>query len=125
MALSLPQFVLDTNVALYHLGNRLFQPLPSGVYFISIITEMELLSYPRLSDAEAHQIHNFLSYLTVININDTIKTLAIQWRRQYKLKLPDAIIVATTLSLQATLLTNDQQLTKIENLTTQSLAIFS
>jgi predicted nucleic acid-binding protein len=61
--------------------------------------------------------------LTIININDSIKNLAIQWRRQYKLKLPDAIIVATTLSLEATLLTNDQQLIKIQDLPTQSIAL--
>lgn len=125
MALSLPRLVLATNIALYHLGNRLCEPLPSGIYFVSVITEMELLSYPELSDTEAQQIHDFLNYLTVININDKVKGLAIQWRRQYKLKLPDAIIAATTLSLQATLLTKDQQLTKIEDLPTQSLAIFS
>jgi len=124
MALTLPSLVLDTNVALYHLGNRLGQPLPSGLYFVSIITEMELLSYPGLSSPEAQQIHNFLSHLTIININDSIKNLAIQWRRQYKLKLPDAIIVATTLSLEATLLTNDQQLIKIQDLPTQSIVLF-
>ncbi len=123
MALTLPRLVVDTNIALYHLGNRLEQPFPSGLYFVSIITEMELLSYPGLSDAEAQLIYSFLSHLTIININDVIKNLAIQWRRQYKLKLPDAIIVATTLSLEATLLTNDQQLTKIQDLPTQSLAL--
>lgn len=123
MALTLPSLVLDTNAALYHLGNRLGQPLPSGLYFVSIVTEMELLSYPGLSSPEAQQIHNFLSHLTIININDSIKNLAIQWRRQYKLKLPDAIIVATTLSLEATLLTNDQQLIKIQDLPTQSIVL--
>jgi hypothetical protein len=123
MALTLPSLVLDTNAALYHLGNRLGQPLPSGLYFVSIITEMELLSYPGLSSPEAQQIHNFLSHLTIININDSIKNLAIQWRQQYKLKLPDAIIVATTLSLEATLLTNDQQLIKIQDLPTQSIVL--
>jgi predicted nucleic acid-binding protein len=123
MALTLPSLVLDTNAALYHLGNRLGQPLPSGLYFVSIITEMELLSYPGLSSPEAQQIHNFLSHLTIININDSIKNLAIQWRRQYKLKLPDAIIVATTLSLEATLLTNDQQLIKIQDLPTKSIVL--
>jgi predicted nucleic acid-binding protein len=85
---------------------------------------MELLSYPGLSSPEAQQIHNFLSHLTIININDSIKNLAIQWRQQYKLKLPDAIIVATTLSLEATLLTNDQQLIKIQDLPTQSIVLF-
>lgn len=40
---------LDTNVVLYFLGGRLVNPLPSGQYFISVITEIELLSYPSIS----------------------------------------------------------------------------
>ena len=42
--------LVDTNVALYHLGDRLDEPLPPGQYFISVITEIELLSYPALED---------------------------------------------------------------------------
>jgi predicted nucleic acid-binding protein len=81
MAIELLKFVLDTNIALYHLGNRLGEPLPSGVYFTSIITEMELLSYPGLSEPEAQRIYEFLGYLQIINIDDSIKTLAIQLRK--------------------------------------------
>jgi hypothetical protein len=36
--------VLDTNAILYFLGGKLAQPLPTGQYFISVISEMELLS---------------------------------------------------------------------------------
>lgn len=49
MVISQPLIVLDTNIALYYLGGRLTTPLPSGLYHASIITEMELLSYPNLS----------------------------------------------------------------------------
>lgn len=41
--------VLDTNIVLYLLGGRLANPLPKAQYFISVITEMELLSYPNLT----------------------------------------------------------------------------
>jgi predicted nucleic acid-binding protein len=41
--------LLDTNVVLYFLGGRLANPLPSGEYFVSVITEIELLSYPSLN----------------------------------------------------------------------------
>jgi predicted nucleic acid-binding protein len=123
MALELPKFVLDTNIALYHLGNRLGNSLPSGIYFISIITEMELLSYPGLSESETQRIYEFLGYLKIINIDDPIKTLAIQLRQQSKLKLPDAIIAATAISLEAILLTNDIKLTKLNNMQTQSIPL--
>ena len=36
--------LLDTNVALYLLGGRLAEPLPTGSYGVSVITEMELLA---------------------------------------------------------------------------------
>lgn len=43
--------VLDTNAVLYLLGGRLAEPLPEGRYFASVMTEMELLSYPLLDEA--------------------------------------------------------------------------
>jgi predicted nucleic acid-binding protein len=49
--------------------------------------------------------------------------LAIQLRLQRKLKLPDAIIVATAISSGAILLTNDIKLTKINNLEVQSIPL--
>jgi len=123
MALTSPKFVLDTNVALYYLGNRLAQPLPSGIYFVSVMTEMELLSYPGLSEAETVEISNFLSRLTLVMLEEGIKNLAIQLRREHRLKLPDSIIAATALDLDATLLTNDRQMAKLQGLKTQSLEL--
>lgn len=123
MALTSPKFVLDTNVALYYLGNRLAQPLPSGIYFVSVITEMELLSYPGLSEAETVEISNFLSRLTLVMLEEGIKNSAIQLRREHRLKLPDSIIAATALDLDATLLTNDRQMAKLQGLKTQSLEL--
>ena len=115
--------VLDINIALYYLGGRLIDPLPIGIYYISIITEMELLSYPYLSENEEKQIQSFLSQLLIVNIDRSIKKAAILLRKQYRLKLPDAIIAATSQSLEATLLTNDRQLLNIELFTAQSMSI--
>ncbi len=115
--------LLDTNIALYYLGGRLTETLPKGEYYISIITEMELLSYPNLSPTEEQQIQNFLSQLLIVNIDNSIKKMAIALRKQYRLKLPDAIIAATAKSLNALLLTNDLKLSNIESLMTRSMPI--
>ncbi|KAM3090283.1 type II toxin-antitoxin system VapC family toxin [Phormidesmis sp. 146-35] len=115
--------VLDTNIALYYLGGRLVAPLPIGLYHASIITEMELLSYPNLSLAEEQQIRNFLTQLLIIGIDESIKSQAIALRKQHRLKLPDAIIAATAQSLNALLLTNDLKLSSISTIQTQSLSI--
>jgi predicted nucleic acid-binding protein len=123
MVVNQSRILLDTNIALYYLGGRLTTPLPKGQYYISIITEMELLSYPNLSSTEEQQIQNFLSQLLIVDINNSIKKMAISLRKQYRLKLPDAIIAATAQSLQAILLTNDNRLCNIGSLLTQSMSI--
>ena len=123
MALTEPLMLLDTNIVLYLLGGRLADPLPSGRYFVSVITEIELLSYPNLNSDEERQIRNFLSDITVVGIDDNIKELAIILRKNYRLRLPDAIIVATAKSLDAILFTNDLGLTNLTEINTQSVRI--
>jgi predicted nucleic acid-binding protein len=123
VALTQPLILLDTNVVLYFLGGRLANPLPSGQYFVSVITEIELLSYPNLSPDEDTQIRDFLNKITVVGIESNIKELAIALRQQYRLRLPDAIIAATAQSLNATLFTNDVRLANLAGINAQSVQI--
>jgi predicted nucleic acid-binding protein len=119
--LTQPLILLDTNIILYFLGGRLVDPLPSGQYFISVITEIELLSYPSLSLEEETQIIDFLNKITVVGVDNNIKNLTIEFRKQYRLRLPDAIIVATAKSLNAILFTNDVRLANLTEINTQSV----
>lgn len=123
MALTQRLILLDTNVVLYFLGGRLTNSLPLGQYFVSVISEIELLSYPSLSPDEEVQIRNFLTKITVVRIESKIKELAIALRKQYRLRLPDAIIAATAQSLNATLFTNDVRLANLTEINTQSVQI--
>ncbi len=84
---------------------------------------MELLSYPPLTTDEEEQIQIFLNHLIIIGIENNIKESAISFRKKYNFKLPDALIAVTALSLDATLLTNDQKLTNLTEIKIQSLAI--
>ena len=118
-----PLILLDTNIVLYFLGGRLAAPLPVGQYVVSVITEIELLSYPSISGDEETQISNFLTKITVVGIEVKIKELTIALRKKYRLRLPDAIIAATAQSLNATLLTNDVTLAKLTEIPTQSVQI--
>ncbi|WP_414542570.1 PIN domain-containing protein [Nostoc sp. CCY0012] len=119
----LPLILLDTNIILYLLGCKLANPLPLGKYFASIITEIELLSYSSLSLEEEKQIMNFLNCITVMGIDNNIKFLTISLRKQYRLKLPDAIVAATAQSLNTILFTNDTRLTNLTEINTQSVEI--
>ncbi|OYD97222.1 PIN domain nuclease [Nostoc sp. 'Peltigera membranacea cyanobiont' 213] len=123
MVLTQPLILLDTNIVLYFLGGRLVNPLPSGQYFISVITEIELLSYPSLSLEEETKIIDFLNKITVVDIDNNIKNLTIAFRKQYRLRVPDAIIVATAKSLNAILFTNDVRLANLTEINTQSVQI--
>jgi predicted nucleic acid-binding protein len=115
--------LFDTNTALYLLGDRLTEPLVSGEYFVSVITEMELLSYPSLETQQELQIQDFLQKVTIVNLNSEIKRFAIELRRVRKLKLPDAIIVATAMAINAELLTNDQKLQLIPGVIVRALPL--
>ncbi|NEU72069.1 type II toxin-antitoxin system VapC family toxin [Hassallia byssoidea VB512170] len=123
MNLTQPLILLDTNIVLYFLGGRLVNPLPSGQYFVSVITEIELLSYPSLSSNEETQIIEFLNKITVVGIDSNIKNLTIALRKQYKLRLPDAIIAATAQKLNAMLFTNDARLNNVTQINTQTVQI--
>ncbi|MDC8451223.1 MAG: type II toxin-antitoxin system VapC family toxin [Nitrospira sp.] len=117
------RFVLDTNVILYFLGGRLAEPLPVGPYAISVISELELLAYPGLAPSEEQRVRAFLADIAVTDLTQTIKSHAVELRKRYSLKLPDAIVAATALALNATLLTNDQRLLPLKEVPTRMLPI--
>ncbi|WP_315789005.1 type II toxin-antitoxin system VapC family toxin [Fischerella sp. JS2] len=123
MELTQPLILLNTNIILYFLGGRLANPLASGQYLISVITEIELLSYPSLSPDEETQIVDFLNKILVVSIDSDIKNLTISLRKQYRLWLPDAIIAATVQSLNATLFTNDVKLTNVAEINVQTVQL--
>lgn len=113
--------ILDTNVVLYFLAGRLREPLPQANIYISVITEIELLSYPLLSVESESEINDFLADVTIVDLSKHIKQTTISLRRQYRLKLPDAIIIATAHFLNAELLTNDSKLLNIPEISVSSL----
>ena len=115
--------VLDTNAILYLLGGKLAEGLPAAAYYISVISEIEVLSYPSLDASAYDQIQEFLSAVTVIGLDDEVKDQAIRLRRQHQLKLPDAIVAATALSLGARLITNDTKLLRVPGLRSEKLKL--
>jgi predicted nucleic acid-binding protein len=117
------RYLLDTNAVIYLVSGRLAFPLPEGKYSISIITEIELLSFSGLSAEEEKKIHSLLLVLDRVQITDNIRDQAIRLRRKNRLKLPDAVIAASAMILPATLLTNDQSFAAIEGLDCEALQL--
>ncbi len=66
-----------------------------------------MLSYSAIGEAEVLRIEQFLSQVTVIGLHEDLKNAAVALRKKYRLKLPDAIVCATALSVNAVLMSND------------------
>ena len=112
--------LIDTNIILYaavYNDDIAMELLTENNIFISDITEIELLGYHQLSDDEHAVLSDFIATLTVIPVNSVIKQKkAIELRRKFAIKTPDAIIVATALKLGYFLVTADKKLQKIDDL---------
>ena len=112
------RILVDTNVIIYVLrGNRELASLIHSRYvYLSVISELELLSFPKIEKEEEFVIQSFIQEMNLIELNELIKREAIRLRRAYGLKLPDSIIAATALYLNCPLLTADSDFSKVSNL---------
>ncbi len=66
---------LDTNILLYllHGDETLTHSLDNKQFYISFVTELELLSYSNLKKSEEKLINELLSECVVIDVNSEIK----------------------------------------------------
>lgn len=111
------EYLLDTNSVLYFLaGNDCMKPYLKSHFSISIITEMELLSFSKLTPEDESNIKKFLKQCVILPVNESIKDKAIVLRRNHNIKLPDAIISATAIVHGLTFLTADRALSRVSEL---------
>ena len=109
---------LDTNILLYLLNgdDTISILLKDRTIVISFISEMELLSFKNLSAKEENIIQELISTCTVVSIEEDIKIKAIEIKRTYNLKLPDAIVNATSQIFNLPILTADKDYKKVKDL---------
>ncbi|MDR0680874.1 MAG: type II toxin-antitoxin system VapC family toxin [Dysgonamonadaceae bacterium] len=119
------KYLMDTNVLIDAQMNRLPQ---KGLNFlakvinedftISFITQIEYLGYKDITKS----MEVFVSLADVIEIDKFIIQNCIDLRRNYKIKLPDAIIAATALARNFILITNNEKdFAQIQSLTVINL----
>lgn len=102
------KYLLDTNAPIYAINRKL--KLPGADYAVSVITKMELLSWPQLSQSEDLQLRTALSGIQVLQLSETIQEAAIKIRKTTSMKLPDSIIAATAIDGGYVLVTDDEKL---------------
>ena len=113
-------FLIDTNIIIYLTQGRLkisdFAKNNSNLY-ISSITYIETLGYPFSNQDEERTITDFCDTFERVFLTSNIEKQTIQIRKKYKIKLPDAIIAATAIIYNLTLVTlNSSDFDKISEL---------
>lgn len=117
-------YFLDTNSIIYFLQgykelDTVFENIRKGkaIALISVITKIELLSFSDLTVREEIRIKELLDNLEVIELSDEIIEETVKVRKQFKLKVPDAIIAASCLINKGILITRDHEgFRKVKNL---------
>ena len=110
-------YLIDTNIIIGYFNDneKIVKKLHSlrsvnEVLFISVITQIELLSLSDLSDYEIEVINKFLREFTVINLDSNVAVIASEIRRKTNLKLGDAIVTGSAILTKSTLLTMDKEI---------------
>ena len=110
-------FIADTNFLIHvNQGDFLVEPFLEYSFAVSYITEIELLGAFNLNKTQIEQFKNLLNDCFICEMNEKIKQKCISLRRQHKIKIPDAIIAATSLIYGIPLITSDQDFQKITEL---------
>ena len=107
--------LLDSNIVLYLLNGEetLIPLLEDKQLYLSFITQLELLSFPEISEKEINKIESFIHECIIIEMSTTIKEYTINLRKKFRLKLPDSIIAATSLYINIPLVTADNSFKKL------------
>jgi len=114
-------YLIDTNTAIYYLDNKLpdnCNDLIDNINSqISVITRMELLGWTKITPLQLELLKQFIDSSTVFPLDEAVIIEAIEVRKKYHIKLPDAIIAATALVYDLTLITsNTKDFTAIDGL---------
>jgi predicted nucleic acid-binding protein len=115
-------YLIDTNVVIDYLENKLPEHSLTLIddlnIQISIISRMELLAWPKASESQLAILTGFINASNVLSLSEDIILKTIDIRKDYRVKLPDAIIAATAIINDFSLFTrNITDFKKINGLT--------
>ena len=122
------RILFDSNIIIYYLNGAVavesyFECIKNGeiVPVISIITKIEILSYPSIKEQEIAAVEMVLNKFEIIPLTEPVVLNTIRIKREYSIKLPDAVIAATAISEHITILTRDATgFRKIKGLTIEN-----
>jgi predicted nucleic acid-binding protein len=117
-------FIIDTNVAIYLLNGslnenalRYIEPIVNDSFYLSVISKIELLGFAFPDTDKLSDTQSFINDGILIALTNDIVEQTITLRQLYKIKIPDAIIAATAMVFDYTLLSrNDKDFIQIAGL---------
>ena len=99
---------LDTNILLLHLKEGILKEAsPEMEFCVSVITVAEALRYPGLSDDDLKILNDLLAIMVHFDVDTSIARRAAELGRTRTTKLPDLLIAATALEINAPLITKN------------------
>jgi len=115
----LSKYCIDTNIIVYTMNGlkpaiEFMKKAQEEEIIYSVIVEAELFSSAKLTDEDINDLRNILELGEIIEVNSSIALQAGELRRQSKelynrsLKLPDALIAATSIEHSAILATRNE-----------------
>ena len=116
--------LVDTNFLIYLLnGHAAITPYLNNNFFISEITEMEMLGVKTITPSSLNIRKQLIENCFIVNFNSDIKEIAIRIKQKSTIKLPDAIVAASAMYMSFPLITGDKEFLKIEGLDLQLLKL--
>lgn len=106
------KYLLDTNTIIDYMGNKLPENAKKELAKIiddeinlSVINKIELLGFAKVDQ----DLIDFVNFSNIYQLDEEITELTIEVRKKYRIKLPDAIVAATALAHDYTLISNNDK----------------
>lgn len=111
------KYLWDTNTIIYYLQKnfddanqeRMSDIINNHQPSISSITQIELLCWRSATEHDTIILNDFICDSVIFELDNEIKFKTIELRKAYSIKLADAIIAATSVVMDLTLITNDNR----------------
>ena len=120
----LNKYLLNTNILIYYFADEIppkeletIEDIFKTSFYISVITRIEFLGWKKHTEKGYEKAKEFIGFSKVIYLTKKIADRAIDIRREYRIKLPEAVIAATASSKNLTPVTrNDDNFRDIQYL---------
>lgn len=109
------EFLIDTNILIYYYDDRLpaesvqmVDDIFTKSFNVSIISKIEFLGWQKYDSRQLETAKLFIDNATVYPLTEEIAEETIKLKRVKRIKLPDAVIAATCIVHNLTLVTRNQ-----------------